>query len=81
MQMHAFFRILKDDHPILPDNISETLKQFLLKCFIKDPKKRPRAEELLNDPWLKSRRNSIKQISVITEKVRMYTSDIGYKKF
>jgi len=60
MQMHAFFRIIQDDHPTLPENISELLKHFLLLCFIKNPINRPTAKDLLNHPWIvKGKRNSI----------------------
>jgi len=62
IQMHAFFRIIQDDHPTLPENISEPLKNFLLLCFNKNPNKRPSAQELLNHPWIKnSKRNNAKE--------------------
>ena len=50
--MAAMFRIVTDDCPPLPTGISENLKNFLLKCFIKDPSKRPSAKELLQHPWI-----------------------------
>lgn len=50
--MSAMFRIVEDDCPPLPDNISTELEAFLHRCFRKDPKKRPTAEELFDDPWL-----------------------------
>jgi len=36
----------------LPENLPEDIKDFVLKCFEKDPAKRPTAEELLQHPWL-----------------------------
>jgi serine/threonine protein kinase len=48
----ALFRILTDEHPPIPENISENLKDFLKKCFNKDPLKRPTAKELLNHDWI-----------------------------
>ena len=50
--MAAMFRIVTDDCPPLPTGISEHLKNFLLKCFTKDPAKRPSAKELLKHPWI-----------------------------
>ena len=50
--MAAMFRIVTDDCPPIPSDISEFLKDFLLKCFTKDPLKRPSAKELLYHPWI-----------------------------
>ena len=50
-QMPAMFRIVQDEHPPLPDNISPTLESFLLECFQKDPTRRINAEGLLKHPW------------------------------
>lgn len=42
-------------HPPLPDasQLSESGIDFLRKCFVRDPTKRPSAEELLDHPWIK----------------------------
>ena len=50
--MAAMFRIVTDDCPPIPGGISNYLKDFLLKCFTKEPSKRPNAKELLNHPWI-----------------------------
>ena len=50
--MAAMFRIVTDDCPPIPSDISDCLKDFLLKCFTKDPIKRPSAKELLLHPWI-----------------------------
>lgn len=36
----------------LPESISEELKDFLMRCFEKDPYKRINAKNLLQHPWL-----------------------------
>ena len=52
-QMPALFRIVQDDHPPLPDNISGPLENFLMECFQKDPNRRIDAAGLLKHQWLK----------------------------
>ncbi|KAG1226822.1 hypothetical protein G6F35_002781 [Rhizopus arrhizus] len=41
-------------HPPLPDEsqLSRLGIDFLRKCFVRDPRKRPTAEELLKHPWI-----------------------------
>lgn len=43
-------------HPPLPDasQLSNSGIDFLKKCFVRDPNKRPSAEELLQHPWITS---------------------------
>ena len=50
--MAALFSIVQDDHPPLPDGISQKIKDFLLLCFEKDPSVRSTAAVLLSHPWL-----------------------------
>ncbi|KAI9503338.1 kinase-like domain-containing protein, partial [Coemansia spiralis] len=58
MQMAALYRIVEDDHPPIPEGISEELKDFLLQCFQKDPQARPTAAELMSHSWtIQYRRN------------------------
>ncbi|TMW56909.1 hypothetical protein Poli38472_002834 [Pythium oligandrum] len=50
--MAALFRIVQDDHPPLPERISPALHDFIMKCFMKEPRLRSSAEELLMHPWI-----------------------------
>jgi serine/threonine protein kinase len=38
--------------PYPEDGLSQEAKDFIALCFLQDPKKRPRAEELLKHPFL-----------------------------
>ncbi|KAJ9082101.1 Protein kinase of the Mitotic Exit Network, variant 2 [Entomophthora muscae] len=50
--MAALYRIVEDDCPPLPKNISPSLDDFLRSCFKKKPTKRPTAEELSYHDWI-----------------------------
>ncbi|TYZ66748.1 hypothetical protein PybrP1_001929 [[Pythium] brassicae (nom. inval.)] len=50
--MAALFRIVQDDHPPLPERISPALHDFIMKCFMKEPRLRSSADELLVHPWI-----------------------------
>ena len=52
--MPALFRIVQDDHPPIPQELSPALKDFLMECFQKDPLLRIDAKGLLKHPWIKS---------------------------
>ncbi|CAO3589769.1 unnamed protein product [Absidia cylindrospora] len=54
ISMSAMFRIVEDDYPTLPDNISEGMRAFLLCCFQKNPDDRPTAKTLKEHPWIQS---------------------------
>ncbi|KAK2657485.1 hypothetical protein Ddye_010537 [Dipteronia dyeriana] len=41
-----------DELPSIPEQLSQQGKDFLIKCFIKDPKRRWTAEMLLNHPFV-----------------------------
>ncbi|KAK0606362.1 hypothetical protein LWI29_036911 [Acer saccharum] len=41
-----------DELPLIPEQLSQQGKDFLIKCFIKDPKRRWTAEMLLNHPFV-----------------------------
>lgn len=48
----ALFKIVNDDCPPLPPNLSTDCEDFLRKCFHKDAHSRPTADELLIHRWL-----------------------------
>lgn len=48
----AVYRMVKDEHPPFPDDMSPNLLQFLEACFQRDPKLRPSAIQLRNYPWI-----------------------------
>ncbi len=51
--MAAIFRMVQDDCPPLPPDISMELQEFLLKCFEKEPNFRPTAQDLLEHRWIR----------------------------
>ena len=51
--MAALFRIVTDPHPPLPERVSSMLRDFLLKCFLKEPKMRGSAVKLLRHSWIR----------------------------
>lgn len=48
----AIFRIVTDECPPLPDDISPECQHFLQSCFLKDVNTRPGADVLLHHAWL-----------------------------
>ena len=57
--MCALFRIVNDEYPPLPEQVSGELRDFLLKCFQKEPLIRQSATDLLKHAWLKGASSSI----------------------
>ncbi|XP_019233548.1 PREDICTED: mitogen-activated protein kinase kinase kinase 3-like [Nicotiana attenuata] len=45
------WQIMNED-PIIPSNVSEIARDFLYKCFIKDPRRRWTTEQLLQHPFI-----------------------------
>lgn len=43
MPYPALFRIVEDLHPPIPEGITTLCEDFLMRCFVKDPKKRAKA--------------------------------------
>ncbi|TDL23606.1 kinase-like protein [Rickenella mellea] len=58
----VMYRIVEDDMPPVPEDCSETLKDFLRLCFQKDPSKRPNAEMLCEHEWLKKNWGAHKEL-------------------
>lgn len=54
LAMSAMFRIVEDEMPPLPEDISEALQDFLTQCFQKDPLLRPSAAMLVDHEWLRT---------------------------
>ncbi|KAI3694078.1 hypothetical protein L1987_77037 [Smallanthus sonchifolius] len=54
--MPALFRIVQDENPPIPDNLSPGITDFLHQCFKKDARLRPDAKTLLSHPWIKNSR-------------------------
>jgi serine/threonine protein kinase len=52
--MSAMFQITSDDHPPIPDHISQDLVHFLYCCFSKNPEDRYSAKQLQQHPWMPS---------------------------
>ena len=87
--MAAMFRIVTDDCPPIPTDISDFLRDFLLKCFTKDPLKRPNAKDLLLHPWITTpnkklvkkfineNNNGIIPINIINEWKNNYRNILG----
>ncbi|CAK0734185.1 hypothetical protein CVIRNUC_000395 [Coccomyxa viridis] len=68
--MSALFRIVQDEHPALPDNLSEDMQGFLLECFRKDPQRRPGARALLRHAWLRQQSATLRSAWSSTVKAR-----------
>lgn len=54
LAMSAMWRIVEDDCPPLPTNISDKLLDFLTQCFHKDASLRPSAAVLFEHAWLRN---------------------------
>ncbi|KAG0008499.1 hypothetical protein BGZ80_003367 [Entomortierella chlamydospora] len=53
LAMTTLFRIVEDERPPLPNDLSMDLLDFLCQCFQKDPALRPSARELGRHIWIK----------------------------
>jgi serine/threonine protein kinase len=65
--MAAIFRMVQDECPPLPLNISSDLEDFLRKCFQKDPLSRPTADVLLCHPWIRKLLRKLKKTKTVDE--------------
>lgn len=69
------YHIAAGHKPQLPseDQLSENGRKFIAKCLEHDPKKRPEAIELLNDPWIVS----IRQVAFGGDSLNTPSSEIS----
>lgn len=51
--MTAMFKIVQEETPPIPEDVSVDLRDFLVKCFQKNPINRPTALDLLDHAWIK----------------------------
>lgn len=65
--MSAIFRMVQDECPPLPMNITSELEDFLHKCFQKDPANRPTADNLLCHPWIRRLLRKLKKSKTVDE--------------
>eukprot|EP00027_Filamoeba_sp_ATCC50430_P004707 CAMPEP_0168563694 /NCGR_PEP_ID=MMETSP0413-20121227/12816_1 /TAXON_ID=136452 /ORGANISM="Filamoeba nolandi, Strain NC-AS-23-1" /LENGTH=714 /DNA_ID=CAMNT_0008595251 /DNA_START=275 /DNA_END=2416 /DNA_ORIENTATION=- len=68
--MAAMFHIAQDPHPPIPDGVSKELEDFLIKCFVRDPKFRPTAKELASHPWISTRALPVHKSSFSYEELK-----------
>ena len=61
-QYSALFKIVHDDHPPIPTGVSDLCKDFMLKCFQKEPMLRIDAKGLLKHPWIRSQSQDIYEV-------------------
>ena len=61
---------MQDEHPALPENLSEDMQGFLLECFQKDPQRRPGARALLRHAWLRQQSATLRSAWSNTVKAR-----------
>lgn len=65
--MQALYRIVQDPSPPLPPSISPELRDFLTKCFQKEPLIRVDALTLLKHPWITQKTAPVVEINMPEE--------------
>ncbi|OMJ66573.1 hypothetical protein SteCoe_36535 [Stentor coeruleus] len=65
--MQALYRIVQDPSPPLPSSISIELRDFLIKCFQKEPLIRVDASTLLKHPWITQKTAPIVELNMPEE--------------
>ncbi|XP_078180042.1 mitogen-activated protein kinase kinase kinase NPK1-like [Carex rostrata] len=53
----------KKSHPSIPEHLSSEAKDFLLKCFQKEPGLRPTASDLLQHPFVTGQLEDVHQLN------------------
>ncbi|XP_076891103.1 MAP3K epsilon protein kinase 1-like [Bidens hawaiensis] len=54
--MTTILRIVQDENPPIPENLSPEITDFIRQCFKKDARLRPDAKTLLSHPWIQNSR-------------------------
>jgi len=62
--MGALYKITIENHPPIPDFLSDKLTHFLNCCFQRNPENRFTASQLLTHPWLSSESNPDSQLPI-----------------
>ena len=62
--MSALFHIVDDEHPPFPDGASAAARDFLMRCFQKDPNLRTTAKKLRKHDWITNHARSSSQSSI-----------------
>eukprot|EP01119_Soliformovum_irregulare_P008680 TRINITY_DN2177_c1_g1_i1.p1 TRINITY_DN2177_c1_g1~~TRINITY_DN2177_c1_g1_i1.p1 ORF type:complete len:1141 (+),score=342.93 TRINITY_DN2177_c1_g1_i1:52-3474(+) len=71
-QAAALFSIVSDDHPPLPEGISNGLRDFLMRCFKKDEHIRITCQKLLEHPWIMSHTKPQLDLPHVKKSLTMY---------
>lgn len=75
--MTAIYTISEAASVPLPEDISPSCKDFLEKCFVKEPSKRPNAEQLLGHPWIiQCRKESGPSLSEVASTLRSHSASM-----
>lgn len=61
-QYPALIRMVEDEHPPLPEGVSDLCKDFLLRCFEKEPTQRIDAKALIKHEWISGQNNKVYEI-------------------
>ena len=78
--MSALFKIVQDEKgPPISDKFSHNLREFLKKCFFKEPEDRSRADELLNEPWIKENQTPGIPVKITLEDAKNTLRDVHGK--
>lgn len=65
------------EHPVIPDELDECARKFIERCFAKDEKDRPSANDLLEDPFLNL--NARRRTREAAEKTALANAFAGVK--
>ncbi|KAL7716868.1 non-specific serine/threonine protein kinase [Entamoeba marina] len=79
----ALYKIVNDDHPPLPPNITPQLKDLLFVCFKRDPNQRGSSRDLLQQKWFalmelkkKKKKEEKKNVAVIKDLTSTTTTSV-----